>query len=190
MPAIDLKKQQFFDYDGMRHILMPGIRVLQVFGEVDTDVAAPLIACLHYINATAGSDRTPIKVFVNSDGGSFEDGFAIADVIRTSEIPVETYCAGRAYSVALPIFMAGSTRYAYKNSAVMFHGVSLETGGTAKSLRSTVDGADKSNQIMMEFIASRSKIPPSMLKGAIEKNKDLYLYPEDLLRYKMVHKIL
>lgn len=190
MPSTIQKKQQLFDFDSGRPILMPTIRMLQVFGDIDTELVAPVIACIHYINATAGSDKKPIKVFVNSDGGSFEDGFALADVIRTSEIPVETYCTGRAYSIALPIFMSGSTRYVYHNSSVMFHGVSLDAGGTAKSLRSTVDGADKSNTMMMEFIASRSKVPMSMLKGAVEKNKDLYIYPEDLIKYKMAHKIL
>ena len=185
------RKQQAFDFENGRPILMPNIRVLQVFGDIDTDVVAPVIACIHYINSTAGQDKSPIKIYVNSDGGAFEDGFALADTIRTSQIPVETYCIGRAYSVALPIFMAGATRYVYSHSSVMFHGVSLDdAGGTAKSLRSTVDGADKSNTMMMDFISSRCKIPLSMLKSAVEKNKDLYLYPEDMIKYKMAHHLL
>lgn len=188
--AATKRKLPAFEYDVGAPIILPEIRVIQVFGDITAELAAPVVASIHYINATAGTDSRPIKVFVNSDGGSFDDGFAIADTIRTSEIPVETYCLGRAYSIALPIFMSGKTRYAYQNSSIMFHGMSLDAGGSARNLRVTVDGADKANAMMMEFIAGRSKIPLAMLKSAVEKNKDLYLYTDDMIKYKMAHKVI
>jgi ATP-dependent Clp protease protease subunit len=174
--------------------MLPEYRILQAFGEINSDLVSPLIACIHLINAqnaAGASDSTPIRLFVNSDGGHFEDGFALVDTILNSIVPVHTFCIGRAYSVALPIFLAGHDRSMYRHSSVMFHGVSIDgAGGTAKSLHSTVDDVDKCNSTMKEFVTSRCKIPPAMLKAAIEKNKDLYIYPDDVLRYKMAHRII
>ena len=113
------------------------------------------------------------------------------DSILSSPVPVHTYCIGRAYSVALPIFLAGHERAIYRHASVMFHGVSVDgASGTSKTLHTTVDDVDKCNMVMKEFVTSRSKIPPAMLKAAIEKNKDLYLYPDDVLKYKMVGRII
>lgn len=183
-----------FVFDPEQTTILSDIRTIQVFGEIDCTMVSQVIAGIHLFNAQAANaqgDISPIRIFVNSDGGHFEDGFALVDAILTSTVPVHTLCIGRAYSIALPIFLAGHDRSIYRHASVMFHGVSVDgAGGTSKSLHSTVDDVDKCNTVMKEFITSRSKIPPAMLKAAIEKNKDLYIYPDDVLRYKMAHRII
>jgi ATP-dependent Clp protease protease subunit len=187
------KSQDKFEFETGRPIVLPELRVLQLFGDVSPETVAPVIACIHYINGVAphGTHQAPIRLYVNSDGGAFEDGFALVDVIRSSAIPVETHCIGRACSVALPVFLAGHKRVMYKHAYVMFHGVSLnDLSGTSKNLRTTVNEADKSNKTMMDYITSRCKITPSMLKSHVDKNTDLYLYPEEVIKYKMADELL
>lgn len=38
--------------------------------------------------------REPIRLFINSVGGSVCDGLALVDTILTSKTPVHTYCIG------------------------------------------------------------------------------------------------
>lgn len=182
------------NFDPERTTILPDIRTIQVFGEIDCALVSQVIAGIHLFNAQASTEagsQAPIRMFVNSDGGHFEDGFALVDAILNSAVPVHTFCIGRAYSVALPIFLAGHDRSIYKHASVMFHGISVDgAGGTSKSLHSTVEDVDKCNTVMKEFIISRCKIPPAMLKASIEKNKDLYIYPDDVLKYKMAQRII
>lgn len=176
-----------------RPILMLDLRVLQVFGEITGDMVAPIIAAIHYINETEKdpANSPPIKIFVNTNGGSFEDGFALVDAILTSKVPTETYCLGKAQSIGLPIFLAGSRRYIYQHASVMFHGITLgEASGTAKMIRTTVDDVDQGNKMMVDFVSSRCKIPMAQLKSSIEKGKDLYLYSDSVMKYKMAHELI
>ena len=63
----------------------------------------------------------PIKIYIDSWGGSLIDGFEIIDAIRTSEVPVYTYVTGAAYSCGLMIALAGDKRFAYPHSSFLLH---------------------------------------------------------------------
>ena len=65
--------------------------------------------------------REPIKIYIDSWGGSLIDGFEIIDAIKASKTPVHTYVTGAAYSCGLLVALSGDYRYAYKHSSFLFH---------------------------------------------------------------------
>lgn len=65
--------------------------------------------------------REPIKIYIDSWGGSLIDGFSIIDVIKASETPIYTIVTGAAYSCGLMIAIAGHKRFAYPHSSFLLH---------------------------------------------------------------------
>ena len=76
-------------------------------------------------------DREPIKIYIDSIGGSLTDTFTIIDSIRMSVTPVWTICTGCAYSGGFFTLIAGHKRFAYPHSSFLFHEGSTSNGGTA-----------------------------------------------------------
>ena len=77
------------------------------------------------------SDRTPIKIYIDSYGGSLNDTFTIIDSIKLSETPVWTICNGVAYSGGFFVLINGHKRLAYPHSSFLFHEGATSNEGTA-----------------------------------------------------------
>lgn len=60
---------------------------------------------LAYLSGT--DSTTPIRLFINSYGGSHAAGLAIIDLIRDCPAPVEMFCLGQADGIAAVIFASG-----------------------------------------------------------------------------------
>lgn len=76
---------------------------------------------------TPVAEREPIKLYINSWGGSLIAAFIIINSIELSKTPVWTINVGAAYSAGFFIFIAGHKRFAYSLSSFLFHEGS--TGG-------------------------------------------------------------
>ena len=67
---------------------------------------------------------TPIKVYINTYGGSCYDGLALYDTIKNCKAPVHTYAIGKVMSMGTWIMLAGDEKYAYPNTTFMWHSIS------------------------------------------------------------------
>ena len=76
-------------------------------------------------------ERKPIKIYINSCGGSLTETFTIIDAIKSSKTPVWTIAAGCAYSGGFFTFICGHKRFAYPHASFLFHEGSTQTGGTS-----------------------------------------------------------
>ena len=65
--------------------------------------------------------REPIKIYINSFGGSVYDMWSLIDIVLNSKTPIYTYCTGYAMSAAFLIFLAGHKRFATKHANFMYH---------------------------------------------------------------------
>ena len=75
--------------------------------------------------------RTPIKIYIDSCGGSLTDTFTIIDAIKLSKTPVWTINLGCAYSGGFFVFICGHKRIAYPHASFLFHEGSTGTSGTS-----------------------------------------------------------
>ncbi len=65
--------------------------------------------------------RLPILLYVNSNGGDVDAGFALIDAIQNSKTPVYTVNIGFQYSMGFLIGIAGHKRFATKNAKFLMH---------------------------------------------------------------------
>lgn len=78
-------------------------------------------------------ERTPIKVYINSPGGSVSDGYALIDAISLSKTPVHTINLALAASMGFLIFIAGHKRYCMPHAEFLMHdGLTMGFDSTAK----------------------------------------------------------
>ena len=80
-------------------------------------------------------ERKPIKLFINSFGGSVYDGLAIVDIIKQSKTPVHTISIGSSMSMGFWIYLAGHKRYVGEHTTLMFHDISTWVGDKSEHLK-------------------------------------------------------
>lgn len=65
--------------------------------------------------------RKPILLYIASNGGSVDAGFALIDAIQTSKTPVYTINTGYWYSMGFLIGLSGKKRFAMPNATFLMH---------------------------------------------------------------------
>jgi ATP-dependent Clp protease protease subunit len=103
--------------------------------------------------------REPIKIYIDSWGGSIIDGFEIIDAIKASKTPVHTYVTGAAYSCGLMVALAGHKRFAYPHSSFLFHEGSIGSEmQDAHKFKKYAEFYNTQLEQMKEFILERTNI--------------------------------
>lgn len=79
----------------------------------------------------------PIRLYINSPGGSVTSGLAIYDTMQYISAPVHTFCLGQAASMGSLLLAGGEPgkRFSLKNSSVMIHREWLVVDGVGVCLR-------------------------------------------------------
>lgn len=101
------------------------------------------------------AEREPIKIYINSLGGSLEAALSIVDAISISRTPVYTFNIGSVQKESFLIYLAGTKRLAYENSTFMY----------STSILSSEEMEDNS------FYYAKEKI----IKSRIDKVKNMFL---------------
>ena len=136
-------------------------------------------------------ERKPIKVIINSFGGSIYDGFALVGVIENSITPIHTYCYGIAMSMALPIFAAGHVRFMSKFSTLMYHEALTSHFDMKFSL--IKEDMDECNRLMKqydEYLLSRSSITQKQLDEVKKSRRDWYFTADEALKLELVESVI
>ena len=103
----------------------PETRSLFFSEDITPKSSMHLISQLLELNARSSD---PIKLYINTNGGSLVDAFAIFDTIKALKAPVHTVVKGLCASGGLILLLAGAKRYATKNSLFFYHQPILTTG--------------------------------------------------------------
>ena len=121
----------------------------RIFISGEVGVETTLLDVIRQVKAQSSADA--FDVFIDSNGGYVDAGFAIADYLKNLGKPVTTITS-RAYSIASVIFMAGSTRIIPTGAvnALMIHLPWMEAAGShgqiseyLKDLKATEDNLVK-----------------------------------------------
>jgi len=119
-------------YDIYSRLLKDRIVMLQ--GVVEDTMANLTVAQLLFLESQ--NPDKPIKLYVNSPGGSVTAGLAIYDTMQFVKTPVHTMVMGQAASMGSFLAQAGEPghRYVLPESRTMIHRVSSGTRGTSGSV--------------------------------------------------------
>lgn len=96
-------------------------RIIILHGPVDSRLASLITSQLLHLDSQ--SSTRPIRLYINTPGGSVDDGLAIYDTMQFVKAPVHTVCMGLAASMGSLLLAAGhpGQRGALQNARVMIH---------------------------------------------------------------------
>ena len=126
--------------------------------------------------------HTPIDLYVRTNGGYYDDAFAIIDVMRTIDAPVNTYAIGGCHSAGAIIVASGTgTRAAYAHALLMVHDNLSEDG-------SRYSNDTKENQRMYTFWRAFKQLPKTWFTKVTDEAN--YITAEEALEFGLVDTIL
>ena len=133
-------------------------------------------------------ERTPIKLFINSYGGSVYDGLALVDVIKHSKTPVYTICIGSCMSMALWIWLAGEERLVGERSTLMFHDLSVFAVDTTEGIKQELIEMLRLQNLLITEITQKSSITEEMLNDYITRKADWYIPADEAIKLKLADR--
>ena len=90
------------------------------------ELAHSFLMGLHIL---ANVSRTPIRIWINSEGGSVPDYMTMYDAIKMYPYNVTTIISGSAQSMGVVLAQAGNVRLITPNSYMMYHAGSAPKRG-------------------------------------------------------------
>lgn len=133
--------------------------------------------------------RKPIRLIINSRGGSPFSGNALVSAIMTSKTPVYGIGMGLVASAAFDIFLACEKRYAFSTCVVMMHDGGIDIQTSSKKAKDTVEFltmtmAEKDK----EFVLSRTNMNADFYDS--KYGEEFYMYSDTAKELGIVHKII
>lgn len=134
------------------------------------------------------TDRKPIRIYIDSPGGSLTDTLTVIDAIKLSKTPVYTICVGCAYSGGFFIFISGHKRYCYPNSTFLYHEGSTANGGDAGKFRNFAEFYDKQLEILKQITVFNTNIDEELYEK--HRRDDWWMLASEALDLGVCDEIL
>lgn len=130
----------------------------------------------------------PIKIYINSDGGSVSAVFTIIDLIIMSHTPVITIGLGKCYSSGGLLLMSGHQRLLLPNCTVLIHDGQSGSYGSIGKMIDNLEFTKELEKKIKHYILSRT----SITEKEYDENyrRDWWLFAEDCINYKIADKIV
>lgn len=162
-------------------------REIQCIGEIDEASVNAIIMQLLHLNKQDPSGE--ITLYINSPGGSVQEGLALYDVMQAIDCPIRTVCVGMAASMAAVLFIAGDKREMLEHSKVMIHDPRIQnTGGTALGLKVISENLMQVRKMTAEIIARHSN---KSVEEILEKTKeDTYFTATEAVQFDLADEII
>jgi len=167
----------------------PDTRTILVGSDIDDKLSNAVVSQIFEL--IARDHEKPIKVFINTNGGSVSDALAIYDSLRLAPNPIVTIVTGQAASAGLMICAAGDLRLCFEHSQFFYHSVISNT--------QTVTELDSEEfRAHYRWCTERNT---TIIRGATNLRKrewdrefgdrtSKYFYADDALRIGLIHKVI
>jgi len=130
----------------------------------------------------------PIKLFINSGGGTIVSGIASMDTILRSKVPVWTYVDGFSASAATFMTVVGHKRFMSRNSYMLVHQLSTAFWGTYANFEDEKQNLDLMMKNIKNIYKEYTKIPMKKLNEILKH--DLMWDANTCLEYGMIDEII
>lgn len=134
--------------------------------------------------------REPIKLYINTYGGSVYDGFALVAAIEKSKTPVHTVCLGKAMSMGFIIMVAGHKRFAHPLATLMYHQISTVVWDKLEGIKREIEEVERLEKLGDSFVLSHTKLRQKELDEVKKMKKEWYIDANDALKLGIVDEIL
>ena len=156
---------------------------------IDDDMANAVIGQMLFLSENGPTD--PIKVYINSPGGSITAGLAILDTMNFVRPSVHTYCVGQAASMAAVILAAGKKgkRFSLPHSRILIHQPSLtDLSGQATDIQIYAREIQEMKNILIDILAASTGQDPA--KITVDIDRDFIMRPQQALEYGIIDRIV
>ena len=163
-------------------------RQIVVSGEVNEDLVEKIVKQLLVLEAD--SDK-PIYLYIDSPGGSIDDGFGLYDMIRFINAPVYTIGMGLIASMGVTLFLSvpKERRFSLPNSHFLIHQPLMGgSRGVATDIEITAQEITKSRETLTQLIADATGKDFETVKKDTER--DHWLTAKEALDYGIAGKII
>ena len=137
---------------------------------------------------TLDIETPPIKVLINSGGGSITAGISSMDTILRCKVPVETYVDGFAASAATFLSVVGEKRYMSRNSYMLVHQLSSNFWGKYSEFQDEKQNLDLMMKTIKDVYKKYTKLPMKKLDEILKH--DLMWDANTCLKYGLVDEIV
>lgn len=134
--------------------------------------------------------RKPIKVIVDSFGGSIYCGLLLANVIENSDTPVHTYCYSKAMSMGFYVFVLGHKRFASPTATLMYHDAGTTLGDTIEGIQQSINQTKRVVKRMDAMIVEYTNIKQSRLDKIKREKKNWYIFGDEAVELGVVDELL
>lgn len=132
----------------------------------------------------------PIKIYIDSYGGTVYQCFGLLSVIEKSKTPIHTIVTGAAMSCGFMILIFGHKRFAYEHSTPMYHQVGSVSWGKVKDLEENIEEAKRLQAKIEEMTLTKTKISRKKLDKIYKTKKDWFMTSAEALKLGVVDEIL
>jgi ATP-dependent Clp protease protease subunit len=164
-------------------------RQIVVSGEVNEELVEKIVKQLLILDAD--SDK-PIYLYIDSPGGSIDDGFGLYDMIRFINAPVYTIGMGLIASMGVTLFLSvpKERRFTLPHSHFLIHQPLISGSGraVATDLEITANEITKARELLTQLIAEASGKDFETVKKDTER--DHWLTAQEALDYGIAGKII
>ena len=133
-------------------------RIIFLKGEITTDSADLVLKQLLYLESE--NKNEPVKLIINSPGGSVSAGLMLYQQIKGMELPIDIYCTELAASMAAVILAGGRPghRFITRMGRTMIHepiisGSGGGVSGSASSIQKTAESIMETKHRLTELLA-------------------------------------
>jgi len=140
------------------------------------------------LSNTLGILPPPIKIYINSGGGTIVSGIASMDTMIRCKVPIETYVDGFSASAATFLTVVGEKRYMSRNSYMLVHQLSSTFWGTYSNFEDEKKNLDLMMKTIKDIYKKYTKLPMKKLDKILKH--DLMWDAKTCLEYGLIDEIL
>ena len=152
--------------------------VIMFYGEVSEKNAKLLNKALRAVDKDLqvfkvkyDTSPPPIKLHINSYGGSVFAGFSTVDVILNCKTPVHTYIDGSAASAATLISVVGDKRFIYEHSHMLIHQLSSAMWGKFEDFKDEMENLDLIMTKIKKIYKERTNLSMRQITEILKRDK-------------------
>lgn len=169
-------------------------RRVYVNGEIDSYLADDVVRMILQYNVEDAEngckpeERTPIRLYLTSNGGDVVSGFKLIDVITNSVTPVHIINFGQQYSMGFLIGLAGHKRYATQNATYLMHDGSEVIYDSMSKAKDRMKFNEAVEERIKQYVLGRGSISEETYDNMIRV--EWYMFSDEAKRNGFVDEII
>ena len=143
---------------------------------------------------TEQSEPEELKFFINTEGGSAYEMFAIFDIMEKVKrtVPISTIGIGKVMSAGVILLAAGSKghRKVGKNTRIMIHNVITGQAGAINVVEHELKEVKRIQEMYISCLSENSSLTIPQIKRMLKRNENIYISAQEAIEYGIADEIL